>query len=191
MPGRALAGWPAARFHHRAQRRSLLRRRPLAPHRLTSAQRAGLLPAFIDIPLGFDAVAAQRADVQFDRLLLVRPPSVQDALSLAYDLLCEGSCELIVIDADDVTLPDQAQRLLRNAIVRSPSALVFLTSPETPVPGADLRLSVVRTGWDMAGGDCYAIRTRVTVESGRGLPVGRSVDLRFVIDEMAPYWPAS
>ncbi|MFN8377488.1 MAG: hypothetical protein U0452_02355, partial [Anaerolineae bacterium] len=100
-------------------------------------------------------------------------------------------CGLIVVDADDVTLPDQALRVLRNAIVRSPSALVFLTSPEVPVPGADLRLSAVRTGWDMAGGDCYAIRTRVTVEAARGLPVGRAVDLHFVNDELAPCWPAS
>lgn len=163
---------------------------PLTLHLLASAQQAGLLPAFLDIPQGFDAVAAQRAGVRLDDLLLVRPNSVSDALSLAYDLLCEGSCGLIVLDADSVTLPEPAMRLLSNAVVRSSAALVCLTSLGMDVPGADLRLSVARAGWEMAGGDTYAVRSRVTVEFGRGLPIGRSVELRFVIDEMAPCWPA-
>ncbi len=153
-------------------------------------QRADLLPIFIDLPLGFDALAAQRAGVQLDRLLLVRPASVQDALSLVYDLLREGNCGLIVLDSGDGALPDPALRLLSNAVVRSSLALVCLTAPERSIPGADLRPSMTRIGWEMAGGDCYAVRTRVTVESG-SLPVGRSAGLRFVINEMAPCWPAS
>lgn len=164
---------------------------PLALHALTSAQQADQSPVLIDLPWRFDALAAQRAGVLLTGLLLVRPASAPDALSLAYDLLCEGSCGLIVVDADDAALPGPALRLLRNAIVRSGSVLVCLTSAEAPVPNADLRLSTARTGWEMAGGDYYAVRTRVTVEAGRGFPVGRSAELRFVIDERAPCWPAS
>lgn len=162
----------------------------LALHLLSSAQQAGLLPAFLDLPHGFDAVAALRAGVQLDDLLLVRPVSVRDALSLAYDLLCEGSCGLIVIDADDATLPESAMRLLSNAIVRSSSALVCLTGPGASVPCADLRLSMTRTAWEMAGGDYYALRARVTIEAGRGIMAGHSTELRLMIDEMAPCWPA-
>ena len=164
---------------------------PLTLHLLASTQQAGQLAAFLDLPHGFDALAALRAGVRLDDLLLARPTAVSDALGLAYDLLCEGSCGLIVIAAGGAALPDPALRLLSNAAARSSSALVCLTTPEAPVPGAGLSLSIARTGWEIAGGDYYALRARVTVEAGRGVTAGRSAELRLIIDEKAPCWPAS
>lgn len=164
---------------------------PLALHLLASTQQAGQLAAFLDLPQGFDALAALRAGVRLDDLLLARPTTVNAALSLAYDLLCEGSCGLLVVAIGGTALPEPALHLLSNAAVRSPSALVCLTTPEASVPGAGLRLSIVRSGWEIAGGDYYALRARVTVEAGRGVIAGRSAELSLIIDEKAPCWPAS
>jgi len=164
---------------------------PLALQLLAYAQQAGLLAVYLDLPQSFDALAAQLAGIRLDDLLLVRPASVTDALSLAYDLLCEGGCGLIVVDTGGAALPDPSLRLLGNAVVRSSSALVCLTTPEASVPGAGLRLSIARTGWEIAGGDYYALHARVTVEAGRGITAGRSAELRLIIDEEAPCWPAS
>jgi hypothetical protein len=158
---------------------------------LAGAQRAGLTPACLDAAQAFDPAAALQAGLDLKALLLARPPALQDALSLAYDLLCEGSTGLMLLDSGSLPLPDAGLRLLANAVVRGPVALVCLTDAQSCVAHADLRLNACRLGWETSGGDAFALRTRVTIEAGRGLRPGQSVDLLLSVDEAPPCWSAS
>jgi hypothetical protein len=163
----------------------------LALQVLAHAQRAGLLAAWVDGTGLFDAVAAWRAGLRLDDLLLVQPESFPAALGLAHDLINEGSCGLLLLDAGDAALPEPALRLLSHAVTRSPAVLIVKTAPRVLVPNADLRLNVTRTGWEMAGGDCDALRARVVIETGRRAGEGRSTELVLPVDEAAPCWPVS
>ena len=125
--------------------------------------------------------------IEPSHLLLARPEALPEALSIAYDLLCEGSVGLVLLDAGGMTLPDRELRLLVNAVARSRVALVCLTEPRVDVPLADLRLNVTRLGWEI--GDTLALRARVTVENGRHA-VGRSVELALAVEESGPCWSA-
>jgi hypothetical protein len=159
----------------------------LALHLAGYASRTGRLVAWLDAVRGFDPAAARRASIEPSHLLLARPEALPEALSIAYDLLCEGSVGLVLLDAGGMTLPDRELRLLVNAVARSRVALVCLTEPRVDVPLADLRLSVTRLGWEI--GDTLALRARVTVENGRHA-VGRSVELVLVVEESGPCWSA-
>jgi hypothetical protein len=162
----------------------------LALQLLASAQRLDGLAVHVDAAQRFDPAAAIQAGLDLTRLLLVRPASTLDALAIAYDLLCEGSAALVLIDSGAAPLPEANLRLLGSAVVRSPSTLVLRTEPSVRVPQADMRLTVSRIGWEANNGD-FALRSRVTIAAGKGVSVGRSVDLVLRVDEGAPCWPAS
>lgn len=157
---------------------------------LASAQRLGCLLAYLDAARRFDPIAAALAGLDLAGLLLARPASNSDAPGIAYDLLCEGSAGLVLLDSGSAPIPDANLRLLNNAVARSQAALVLLTEPAVRIAQADLRLSVSRTGWEACAGD-LALRACVTVEAGRGIPAGRSAALLLPVDEGSPCWPAS
>lgn len=161
----------------------------LALQLAASLGRTGRLIAWIDAARGFDPAAARHSGLDPAGLLLVRPVALPEALSVAYDLLCEGSAGLVLLDTGGMTPSEASLRLLANAVVRGQTALVWLVEPAVLIPQAELRLSVARLGWETAGGDAFALRARVTVEAGRGT-VGRRADLVLPVDEVGPCWSA-
>lgn len=158
---------------------------------VAQVQRAGRLCVWLDAARGFDPSSAQIAGLDLVQLLLIRPASIPETLSIAYDLLCEGSAGLILLDTGGAAIPDVNLRLLANALVRSEAALAWLAEPGVRIPQADLRLSVTRLGWEAAGGDVCALRARITVEAGRGALVGCSTECILAVDEAGPCWSAS
>ena len=158
---------------------------------LAGAQQAGKMPAYVDASQSFDPAAARQAGLDLKALFLARPPALQDALSLTYDLLCEGSTGLVLLDSGSLPLPDAGLRLLANAVARGSAPLLCLTDAQSCVAQADLRLNACQLGWETAGGDAFALRTRVTIEAGRGLRPGQFADLLLPVDEAPPCWSAS
>jgi hypothetical protein len=159
---------------------------------IAHAQRAGRLCAWLDAVAGFDPLHAVQAGLTLNDLLLVRPVSIPEMLSIAYDLLCEGSAGVVLLDTGGAAVPEASLRLLTNALARSDAARVWLTAPGVHIPQSDLRLSVRRLGWEAEeGGDICALRALVTMEAGRGVPVGRFTELLLTVDEAGPCWSAS
>jgi hypothetical protein len=154
-------------------------------------QRAGRLCAWLDFTHSFDPIQAVQAGVTLNDLLLARPASISETLGIAYDLLCEGSAGLVLLGTGNAAIPDASLRLLTNALVRSDAVLVWLAEPGVRIPQADVRLSATRLSWEAAGGDVGVLRTRITVEAGRAVPVGRSAECILAVDEAGPCWSAS
>ena len=159
----------------------------LALHLAGQASQTERLVVWLDAVRGFDPAAGRRAGIAPAHLLLARPETLPETLSLAYDLLCEGSAGLVLLDAGEMTLPSRELRLLVNAVTRSRAALVCLTEPGVEVPLADLRLGVARLGWET--GETLSLRARVTVEGGRRA-VGRAVELVLAVEDGGPCWSA-
>jgi recombination protein RecA len=112
-------------------------------HKISAhAQSAQSASAYIDLNGTFDPDYALRCGVTLERLLIVRPKSLTQALEIARDLFREGKLNLVVLDL----LSDRATgkprdfasvlRRLHEPLAKSATAVLFLL----PLPSTNTRI---------------------------------------------------
>ena len=102
---------------------------------IANAQAGGDEAAYVDLGATFDPDYAARCDVQLNKLLLVRPPSGQEALQIMQSLIVARGVGILVFDAAPQLLSEPqgaarmstALRRLIRSLSGSPCALIFLT----------------------------------------------------------------
>jgi RecA/RadA recombinase len=142
--------------------------------------------AWLDLARAFDPVEAVGRGVDLRWLLVIRPTSAQEGLSLAGSLLSGRCVGLLVVDLparSPARLVDQLRRLTAHA--RRVGARLLLLEPSSlsdsigaALAGStSLRLELERRAWLQLGRDVVGQRTSVTVAKNRYGPPGLSVDL--------------
>ncbi len=150
------------------------------------AQAGGDIVAWLDLGRAFDPVDAVGRGVDLRWLLVIRPASVQEGLSLAGVLLTGRCVGLLVVDLparSRAPLEDQLRRLAAHA--RRVGARLILLEPASLAgslgaalaSSTSLRLELERKAWLRLGRDVVGQRTAVAVAKNRYGPPGRSVDL--------------
>ncbi len=150
------------------------------------AQASGDIVAWLDLGRAFDPVEAIGRGVDLRWLLVIRPASVQEGLSLAGSLLSGRCVGLLVVDLparSRAHLEDQLRRLAAHA--RRVGARLLLLEPASLAgslgaalaSSTSLRLELERKAWLRLGRDVVGQRTAVAVAKNRYGPPGRSVDL--------------
>jgi hypothetical protein len=113
---------------------------------LAAATAAHEVTAVVDLPNAFDPASAERAAVDLDDVLWVRPPSLHEGLRCTELILGAGGFALVILDLDDVSLQSLRRHSwprLARAAERSGTALVVLAAQR--VAGSFAALSVVMT----------------------------------------------
>src|SRR5438067_8241655 len=77
----------------------------LALHVVAEAQRGGGTCAFIDAEHALDPAYARRLGVNVDDLLISQPDAGEQALEIAYTLVCSGAIDVLVIDSVAALVP--------------------------------------------------------------------------------------
>jgi recombination protein RecA len=158
----------------------------LALRTIAEAQADGDIVAYLDLTRAFDPVEAVGRGVDLHWLLVIRPASIQEGLSLAGSLLSGRCLGLLVVDlparsparADDQLrrLAAHARRVGARLVVLEPSSLGG--SVQAALAGStSLRLELERRSWLRLGRDVVGQRTAVAVTKNRYGPPGLSVDL--------------
>jgi RecA/RadA recombinase len=158
----------------------------LALRTIAEAQTGGDIVAYLDLARAFDPVEAVGRGVDLHWLLVIRPTSIQEGLSLAGSLLSGRCLGLLVVDLparSPARVDDQLRRLAAHArrvgarlVVLEPSSLGG--SIQAALAGStSLRLELERRAWLRLGRDVVGQRTAVAVTKNRYGPPGLSVDL--------------
>lgn len=166
-------------------------------HKLTAkAQLEQGTAAYIDLSRTFDPDFAVRCNVSLERLLLVRPENVAQALEIARDLFKEGKLNLVLLDLVSASAASSNRNLgtmlrrLHEPLVKSGSAAVFLLlAPQRPPWQAldeytHTRLLVERQAWLYQQRDVSGYRVQVTVLKDRARPGERQVFLDLTFDDV-------
>lgn len=170
-------------------------------HKLTaSAQLEQGTAAYIDLSRTFDPDFAVRCNVSLERLLLVRPENVAQALEIARDLFKEGKLNLVLLDLVSASTASSNRNLgtnlgtmlrrLHEPLVKSGSAAVFLLLAPQPPPWQALdeythtRLLVERQTWLYQQRDVSGYRVQVTVLKDKAQPGERQVFLDLTFDDV-------
>jgi recombination protein RecA len=185
-----IGGWPIGRLSLLAGVRGS-GKRTLAQRSLAAATREG--PAvYVDLPGRLDPEFLSRLGAQLDRLLIVRPKSVAEAMA-SVRVLARSGVDFIVIDLAkdsaarlDAELPHLLHRI---AEAECTVLMVDTTSPAVShLPGqgmvvetdaairyyASLILNLRRGTWVFgAGGDLHGVQIDATVVKNRLAPPGR------------------
>jgi RecA/RadA recombinase len=150
------------------------------------AQASGDIVAWLDLARAFDPVEAVARGVDLRWLLVIRPATVQEGLSLAASLLTGRCVGLLVVDLParlQVPLDQQLRRLAAHA--RRVGARLVLLEPTSLArslgaaltSSTGLRLELERRAWLRLGRDVVGQRTAVAVAKNRYGPPGRSVEV--------------
>jgi RecA/RadA recombinase len=150
------------------------------------AQASGDIVAWLDLARAFDPVEAVARGVDLRWLLVIRPATVQEGLSLVGSLLTGRCVGLLVVDLPprlQARPEPQLRRLAAHA--RRVGARLILLEPASLAgslgaalaSSTGLRLELERQAWLRLGRDVVGQRTSVVVAKNRYGPPGRSVDL--------------
>lgn len=80
----------------------------LVLHAIASAQRAGLVAAFVDMDHAFDVAYARAIGVEHEKLLVSQPDTAEQALEIAEVLVRSGAVGLVVVDSTQSLTPRAA-----------------------------------------------------------------------------------
>jgi|SRR5437868_7618212 len=171
-----IGGWPVGRLSLLAGPRGS-GKRTLAQRSLAAASREGTV-AYIDLPGRLDPEFLSRLDARLDRLLVVRPKSLRDAMA-SVRVLARAGVDFIVIDLPqgrsaglDAELPHLLHR-----IAEAECTLLLIHAAESDDAiryYASLSLSLQRSAWVLGDdGDLRGLQVDATVVKNRLAPPGR------------------
>lgn len=146
-------------------------KRTLTYHIIAAAQAAHAICLYIDLQETFDPMQAAYHQVDVEKLILMRPVSLVEAFTLAYELLTRCQITLLVVDAASPTNFDsvtaRAVRRLIAPLGQQKSTLLLLTETPNPIDfqcqQAVLQLAIQRQRWLEAGLNITGYQTRITV----------------------------
>lgn len=149
------------------------------------------LAAWLDLPRTCDPEHLRGCGVALEHLLVVRPAAADDGLAVARHLIESNTLSVLVVDASaglaeaDAGLVAGSLEHLAALVVRTPTALLFLTEPaaagQALAPGsgsvcrstAALRLELRRGGWLRCGSGVCGYEGQIRVLKNRlGLAEG-------------------
>jgi recA bacterial DNA recombination protein len=172
-----IGGWPAGRLSLLAGARGS-GKRSLAQRSVATASREGPV-AYVDIAGRLDPQFLHHHDADLDRLLIVRPASMRDAMA-SVRVLARAGVDLICIDLPrkragglDAELP----HLLHRAAEAECTLILVHDAdvPDTIRYYASLIVSVQRSAWVFRrDGDLEGLLIEATVAKNRLAPPGRT-----------------
>ena len=133
----------------------------LALKSIAAAQTRELTAVFLDLPRTFDPDYAARCGIDLDRLLLIRPQTLKDAMDILYTIISTRGASIAVMDLFGCRdLPQAGFEIRRIATVLngSPTALVLLSPSSFAIADdpvscfASIRLLVQRQEWSTRAG---------------------------------------
>lgn len=167
---------------------------------LAQAQQGGDPAAYLDLAHTFDPDYVARCGVNLRRLLLVRPHSGPEALTIVESLLRQRSLGLLIFDSvaglHDDPLAATALSQLSAPLAQSGAALLFLTPlrsggalatanypPDFALPHfASLRLALTKEKWLNRGRDVRGYEAKVLVLKNRLGRAGLSATLAIIFN---------
>ena len=166
-------------------------------HKISAhAQREQSAAAYIDLNGSFDPDYAWRCGVALDRLLLVRPESLTQALEIARDLFKEGKLSLVVLDLLSDRRPAKPRdfaallRRMHEPLAKSASAALFLLPPSPPTfwqsldEYTHLQLLLGRQAWLFEADDICGYRLRISILKDKARPGTRQITFDLNLDEL-------
>ena len=171
----------------------------LALQGVAQAQAAGGIVAYLDMARSLDPVEAVARGVRLEWLVVLTPPSLEEALSMSAMLLQDRTVDLLLLDLPNrplsgagISAANLAERFGRLAALarRAEVQLLVLEPPSLPPALAGvltqvsaLRLELNRRAWIRLGHDVVGQRTEVVVARDRFGPPGRAAELRILYAE--------
>jgi hypothetical protein len=158
----------------------------LALHTLAQAQDDGSVAVCLDLTQSFEPVYAASCGLNLDTLLLVRPESVQEAASIATDLVMSQMSTVILVDLAFIQLTHQqalsaALHRLQAGLLDNPaSAVLFLKyghNSTTLFSQSHLRLYVEWVQWLWERDDLIGYQSSVTILKNKSGKTGQSITL--------------
>ena len=160
---------------------------------VASAQDNGYFAVYVDLSHTFDPDYAARCGANLDRLFLVRPSTLPDALDILHALISGGMNGVFVLDRfDDVSRATEVTlRRLTAALEHTPTLFLLLTSLGAHRHGATdafspfvvTRLILQRQMWLVDQGRVAGYTARLTVSKNRYGPVGQSIIVRITLGD--------
>ncbi len=136
---------------------------------------------WVDLPQTFDADYAARCGVDTANLVLIQPPSLDQALEMLATLVNTAAAAVLMLDttAKKPRVDQAAFNRLLSALHRSRCALILVEQAGTPLLSekAALRLHFQRERWLRQRQDVNGYRTRVRILKNAWGPSGHSVRL--------------
>jgi recombination protein RecA len=166
----------------------------LALRAMASAQHMREPAVYFDLEHCFDPDYAAGCGVDMDKLIVVRPHAITEALDIAQEMIESGMSGILVWDSVEALLAAAGGRALFPAFLRrlvtplavSSGVMLVLNSPE--VAGVEalkhhaaLRLGCRTTRWLREYQDITGYETQVTVLKNRFGPEGDGVELRIAV----------
>lgn len=171
----------------------------LALQAVAQAQAAGGIVAYLDLARSLDPVEAVARGVRLEWLVVLTPPSLEEALAMSAMLLQDRTVDLLLLDLPNrplsgagISAANLAERFGRLAALarRAGVQLLVLEPPSLPLALAGvltqvsaLRLELNRRAWIWLGHDVVGQRTEVVVARDRFGPPGRAAELRILYAE--------
>jgi recombination protein RecA len=149
------------------------------------------LAAWIDPARTFDPDYVQRCGAALDRLLVVHPDTLTDALALALHLLVTGALAVLVVDLTVLAgtiaqLPDEAFSRLVTLTAQTATAVLFLTEPDAALPAlahaAAVRLALRHERWLTNGAEVRGYESQLEVLKNRLSRAGAVLNIRITIN---------
>lgn len=184
-----IGGWPVGRLSLLSGARGS-GKRTLAQRSLAAATREGIA-AYIDLPGRLDPEFLSRLEAQLDRLLIVRPASLREAMA-SVRVLARAGVDFIVIDLprkETAALDSELPHLLHR-MDEAECTVVLIDTPSRALPAreremrmetddairyyASLIVSLQRSAWVFgADGDLKGLQVDATVVKNRLAAPGR------------------
>lgn len=151
---------------------------------IAAVQARELTTVFLDPPHTFDPDYAARCGVDLDRMLLIRPRTLRDAMDILYTVIADRTAGIAVLDLFGCRDPLRAgveMRKIATVLKGSATALVVLVPyslaiPEDPISWfASVRLLVQRREWNTKRGRVNGYTARVRVLKNHFGPSGWEV----------------
>ena len=172
----------------------------LALRTAAAAQAGGAIVAWLDLARAFDPVEAVARGIVPEWLVVLTPPTLEDALKMAGSLLAARTVDVLVLDLPEGRDPatERAQvgdRLGRlAALARRAGTLLVVLEPAVLGKGlaaaveqaSGLRLELRRSGWIRLGRDIVGQRSTADIGRNRYGPPGRSAELEILYAEGGP-----
>lgn len=164
---------------------------------VASAQGEADLAAYLDLSATLDPDYARRCGVRLERLVIVRPADMAQALEIARDLFKLNTFRLVVLDCawladrdrQDIALTETALRRWNESLIKSKSAALLLRSPawgsswERWEAYIEVRLAIQWAGWLYSGEDVSGYQARVELLKDKRRPsqaiTQTLIDIRF------------
>jgi recombination protein RecA len=172
----------------------------LALRTAAAAQAGGAIVAWLDLARAFDPVEAVARGIVPEWLVVLTPPTLEDALAMAGSLLAARTVDVLVLDLPEGRDPatERAQvgdRLGRlAALARRAGTLLVVLEPAALGKGlaaaveqaSGLRLELRRSGWIRLGRDIVGQRSTADIGRNRYGTPGRSAELEILYAEGGP-----